>query len=102
VPQSQRDAAGPPLTLAVGLLFEDPHNPRTEFPEAELNELAEDVAQHGIVQRIVVHSADAAGRYQIHFGAKRFCAALRAGLPKVPVVIRWATTDPDTAEPNTI
>jgi ParB family transcriptional regulator, chromosome partitioning protein len=87
------DATVAPWMLPVGLLFEDPHNPRTEFPESELTELADDIRQHGILQPIVVHPANADGRHQIHFGAKRFRAAMRAGLVEVPVVIRAATAD---------
>jgi len=85
---------GEPLLLPLAALFEDPANPRTEFPQAELNELAEDIRQHGILQPIVVHPADATGRFCIQFGAKRFRAAARAGLLKVPVTVRQAAADP--------
>jgi ParB family transcriptional regulator, chromosome partitioning protein len=93
-PTAPRASQGKPLRLAVALLCEDPNNPRTEFPEGEMNELAEDIRQHGVLQPIVVHPADAAGRYRIHFGAKRWRAAQRAGLAEVPVVVRDAVTDP--------
>jgi len=85
---------GRPLLVALAQLFEGPDNPRTEFPESEIEELADDIRQHGILQAIVVHPADAAGRYQIHFGAKRLRAARRAGLEEVPVVVRDAPADP--------
>ena len=75
-------------------LYEDAYNPRTEIPEAELDELAHDIRQHGILQPIVVHPADAAGRYQIHFGAKRWRAAQRIGLLEVPLVVRDGPTSP--------
>lgn len=75
-------------------LFEDANNPRTEIPEAALDELANDIRQHGILQPIVVHPADAAGRHQIHFGAKRWRAAQRIGLLEVPVVVRDGPTNP--------
>lgn len=87
---------GVPLMLAVDLLREGPNNPRTEFPEAELRELAEDIRQHGVLQPIVVHPADEQGRHRIHFGAKRWRAAQLAGLTEVPVVVRDAPTDPYT------
>jgi len=87
---------GQPLIVATASLFEDPNNPRTEFPQAELDELVEDIRQHGILQPIVVHSADAAGRLQIHFGSKRWRAARLAGLLEVPVVVRDAQSDPYT------
>jgi ParB-like nuclease domain len=55
-------AHGQPLILPISALEEDPTNPRTEFPESELDELADDIRQHGILQPIVVHLADANGR----------------------------------------
>ena len=85
---------GRPSMVPVTSLYEDTNNPRTEFPEAELNELAEDICQHGILQPIVVHPADSEGRYRIHFGAKRLRAAQRAGLQEVPVVLRAKAADP--------
>jgi hypothetical protein len=40
------NSAGQPLMLPRSSLREDPNNPRTEFPESELEELAEDIRQH--------------------------------------------------------
>jgi len=96
LPKRKVNAIAPPPLVATTSLFEDPGNPRTEFSEVELDELAEDVRQHGILQPIVVHPADADGRYRIHFGSKRWRAALRLGLQDVPVVIRDAAADPYT------
>lgn len=87
-------APGQPLSVPLSALYEDPTNPRTEFPPQELDELADDIRQHGILQPIVVHPMDAGGKYRIHFGAKRFRAAARAGLAQVPVVVREAPADP--------
>jgi ParB family chromosome partitioning protein len=79
---------GVPLVLPVDRLEEDPANPRTEFPDAEIAELAQDIALRGILQPIVVRRAgDDDTRYRILFGAKRLRAAKRAGLESVPVVI---------------
>ena len=85
--------AGKPLLVAVLRLIEDPNNPRSEFPEAEIEELAEDIRQRGILQPLVVHSAQGDGRHCIHFGAKRLRAAIRAGLHEVPVVVRDVHAD---------
>jgi ParB-like nuclease domain len=46
------------LIVPLDRLCEDPNNPRTEFPESEINELADDIRQQGILQPIVVHPAD--------------------------------------------
>ncbi|BAL96341.1 ParB/RepB/Spo0J family partition protein [Rubrivivax gelatinosus] len=88
-----KGAAGPAF-VATDCLVEDPDNPRTELPAAELDELAEDIRRHGVLQPIVVHPADDQGRHKIHFGAKRWRAAQRIGLAQVPVVVRAAPADP--------
>jgi ParB family transcriptional regulator, chromosome partitioning protein len=87
-------SAGRPLLVPLDRLIEDPNNPRTEFPEAEIDELAESIRQHGILQPLVVSRADATGRHRIHHGAKRCRAARGAGLSEVPVVVRDAPADP--------
>lgn len=88
-----RSSLALPLMVPVTLLDEDPNNPRTEFPEAALEELAADIHQRGVLQPLVVHPADSGGRYRIHFGAKRLRAAIRAGLHEVPVVVRDMPAD---------
>jgi len=85
---------GEPLLLSVALLDEDSDNPRTEFADADLEELVEDIRLNGILQPLVVHPADSAGRHRIHFGAMRLRAAVRAGLQQVPVVVRALAADP--------
>jgi ParB family chromosome partitioning protein len=87
-------SAGRPLLVPLDRLIEDPNNPRTEFPEAEIDELAESICQHGILQPLVVCPANATGHYRIHHGAKRIRAARLAGLSDVPVVVRDAPADP--------
>jgi len=84
------------VQVATHLLDEDSNNPRTEYPEAELAELTEDIREHGILQPIVVHPADGQRRHLIHFGSKRLRAARRAGLNYVPVVVRDKAADPYT------
>jgi ParB family chromosome partitioning protein len=93
---ARRGVPSAPQLLPLTALCEDPDNPRTEFPESELNELADDIRQNGILQPIVVHPADEQGRHRIHFGAKRWRAAQRAGLTEVPVVVRDTPADPYT------
>lgn len=93
-PAAPGAAARSPSMVPTASLYEDANNPRTEIPDVELDELADDIRQHGILQPIVVHRADREGRHQIHFGAKRWLAAQRIGLLEVPVVVRDGPANP--------
>jgi ParB family chromosome partitioning protein len=78
---------GHAFLLSVDCLEEDPANPRTEFPDQEITQLAQDIASRGILQPIVVRPTADQGRYRVLFGAKRLRAAKEANLSAVPVVI---------------
>ena len=86
-------ADGLPLLVSVDCLEEDPSNPRTEFPDGEIAELAQDISLRGILQPIVVCRATDDGRYRVVFGAKRLRAAKQANLNAVPVVIGSGSHD---------
>ncbi len=81
------------MMVPVSMLYEDANNPRTDFPGDTLDELAADIQQRGVLQPLVVHPADDDGRHQVHFGAKRLRAAIRAGLHEVPIVVRDLPAD---------
>jgi ParB family chromosome partitioning protein len=78
--------AGGPLLLDIDLLDPSPYQPRTKFPEAALEELAQSIRSSGIIQPLVVRRIGA--RYQLIAGERRWRAALRAQLLRVPVVLR--------------
>ncbi|HTS13888.1 MAG TPA: ParB/RepB/Spo0J family partition protein [Candidatus Limnocylindrales bacterium] len=86
-------AAAPALAPSDGLLQIDidlidpsPYQPRTRFREEALDELARSIQSSGIVQPLVVRKIGA--RYQLIAGERRWRAAQRASLQRVPVVIR--------------
>src|SRR5918997_1072621 len=72
----------------------EPNNlqPRTRFDEAQLEELAQSIKSNGIVQPILVRRVGGE-RYQLVAGERRWRAAQRAGLQKVPAVIREVPDD---------
>ena len=78
--------AGGPLMLDIDLLDPSPYQPRTRFSEAALEELAQSIRSSGIIQPLVVRKIGA--RYQLIAGERRWRAALRAQLLRVPVVLR--------------
>jgi ParB family chromosome partitioning protein len=78
--------AGGPLLLDIDLLDPSPYQPRTRFAEAALEELAQSIRSSGIIQPLVVRKIGA--RYQLIAGERRWRAAQRAQLLRVPVVLR--------------
>jgi ParB family chromosome partitioning protein len=78
--------AGGPLLLDIDLLDPSPYQPRTRFAESALEELAQSIRSSGIIQPLVVRRIGA--RYQLIAGERRWRAAQRAQLLRVPVVVR--------------
>ena len=64
----------------------NPHQPRHDFDEEELQALADSITEHGILQPLTVREL-ASGYYQIIAGERRWRAARLAGLQEVPAVI---------------
>ena len=74
------------LDLDVDLLRPNRFQPRTAIDEAGIEELARSIKSNGVIQPIVVRKAD--NGYEIIAGERRWRASQRAGLLKVPVVVR--------------
>jgi ParB family chromosome partitioning protein len=79
------------LELDLDLIEPNSEQPRTRFTETNLDELAQSIRSNGIVQPIVVRKRG--GRYQIVAGERRWRAAQRAGLHKIPAVVREVSDD---------
>jgi ParB family chromosome partitioning protein len=65
-----------------------PLNPRKNFPDVELDELATSIREKGLVQPIIVRPLDVGAGYEIVAGERRWRAAQRAAQRTVPVIIR--------------
>jgi ParB family chromosome partitioning protein len=89
-PPRERDS-GSPVELDLDLLTPNPRQPRTHIDEAPLEDLAQSIRANGVIQSIVVRKVGA--RYEIVAGERRWRAAQRAGLLKVPVVVREIPDD---------
>jgi ParB family transcriptional regulator, chromosome partitioning protein len=74
------------LDVDIDLLRPNRFQPRTNVDEANIEELARSIRSHGVIQPIVVRKVD--DGYEIVAGERRWRASQRAGLLKVPIVVR--------------
>ena len=86
-PKPRTEAVSAIQELSLGDIYPNPYQPRTEFDEEALNELAASIRSIGIVQPITVRSVDG-GKYEIIAGERRFRASKLAGLETIPAYIR--------------
>ena len=75
----------------VELLKPNPLQPRMKFDDRAIDELAKSIKETGIVQPVLVVPDD--GQYKIIVGERRWRAAQKAGLKKIPVMIRNMTPE---------
>jgi ParB family chromosome partitioning protein len=76
-----------PAAMAVDLIDRGRYQPRRDFDEDKLRELADSIAAQGVVQPVVVRPV-AGGRYELIAGERRWRAAQLAGLHEIPAVVR--------------
>jgi len=98
--QKEEEAPAAPVpvqTLPVTSLRPNRFQPRTQFDDSAIEELAESIRAQGVIQPIVV-ALDADGAYTIIAGERRWRASRRAGLETVPVVVRSVSDDRELLE----
>ncbi|AQX20555.1 ParB/RepB/Spo0J family partition protein [Bartonella sp. WD16.2] len=75
--------------VSIELISRNLNNPRRHFTDLELENLAQSIRQHGIVQPVLVRpSPHHPGRFELIAGERRWRAAQRANLNQLPVIIR--------------
>ena len=75
-------------TVSISDLSRNPYQPRQHFSEEKLEELANSIRKNGIIQPIAVRESNTqSGKYEIIAGERRWLAAQRAGLHKIPVTV---------------
>ena len=73
----------------ISLISPNPANPRRLFRDEELSDLADSIRAHGVVQPVIVRPAPGKpGSYELIAGERRWRAAQRAGLERIPVIIK--------------
>ena len=78
--------------ISISEIRPNPYQPRKEFDEEGLAELAESIRQNGVFQPIIVRKSSVKG-YEIIAGERRYRAALMVGLETVPVVVKNYNTE---------
>ena len=74
--------------VAIADLSRNPYQPRQNFKEEKLEELANSIRKNGIIQPIAVRlSKSSSGKYEIVAGERRWLAAQKAGLHEIPVTV---------------
>jgi len=87
--KAQSPAEGGPSMLSIDQIKPNPQQPRQQFDPEKLQELADSIKEHGLIQPIVASKNGAT--YQIIAGERRWRAAQLAGLKSVPVFIKETT-----------
>jgi len=80
--------SGAPLRLPITSIDEDPDQPRQEFDDESLAELAETIKDRGVRQPVSVRAHPSEpGRWMLNFGARRLRASKLAGLSEIPAFV---------------
>lgn len=85
---------GPVFLIEVDKIVPNPQQPRREFDEAALNELAQSIQEVGLIQPIVVSKIEKETEsgtevvYQLIAGERRWLASKRLGLPRIPAIVK--------------
>lgn len=82
---------GEQRVVQISEVKSSPLNPRRDFRDEELAELADSIRTKGLVQPILVRPAGMTGGYEIVAGERRWRAAQKAGVHTIPVIIRELT-----------
>jgi len=84
VPES---TPAPSEAIDVARIQSNPWQPRTKFDETQLEQLADSIRRHGVVQPIVVRKISE-GQFQLVAGERRLIASKKAGLDRIPAIVK--------------
>lgn len=87
-PLEKRQQTSKSNMISISDLIRNPYQPRQNFKEEKLEELANSIKKNGIIQPIAVRlNKNETGKYEIVAGERRWLAAQKAGLHEIPVTI---------------
>ncbi|MHC4473441.1 MAG: ParB/RepB/Spo0J family partition protein, partial [Planctomycetota bacterium] len=80
-----------PFTVDCASIGPNPYQPREDLDEAGITDLTDSIREHGVLQPVVVRRVT--GGYELVAGERRWRAALRLGLSRIPAVVKEVTDD---------
>ncbi|SHF03722.1 chromosome segregation DNA-binding protein [Thermoanaerobacter uzonensis DSM 18761] len=86
IPEYRTEESQGVETINIAYIHPNQYQPRKQFDEDSLKELAESIKQNGVIQPIIVRKVDSG--YQIVAGERRWRAARIAGLSEIPAIVR--------------
>ncbi len=89
--ESKEQTPSPISEVATKLIFPNRYQPRHNFDQEKLEELRDSIIENGIIQPLIVTEQEE-GRYELIAGERRLQAAKLAGIERVPIVVREATS----------
>lgn len=85
--------ASPASEIAIDEIQPNPFQPRRDFDESALEELAASIREHGLLQPVLVRPSPEGSGYHLIAGERRWRASRKAGLTTVPALVREFTDD---------
>ena len=86
IPQLEQAPDSGVLEIRIQEIIPNKNQPRKEFDEEKLQELSHSISQHGVIQPILVSKVQ--NGYEIIAGERRWRAAMKAGIKKIPVILK--------------
>lgn len=87
-PESAGDSGGTPREVPIDAISPNPWQPRSKMDPHKLEDLAQSIRIHGVMQPLVVTSSDEIGKFTLIAGERRWRASGIAGLKTVPIIIK--------------
>lgn len=86
IPSDEASEGSPIVQLDPSAIHADPLQPRQVFDDSKMDELAASLREHGVIQPLIVRQVG--NNYKLVAGERRLRAAVKAGIGKVPAVVR--------------
>lgn len=85
--EPEQEIYGSVIRIKISEIIPDPNQPRKEFNEADLHELAESIKNIGVLQPIAVHKAPEDIKFHLIYGERRLRASEMAGIADIPCIL---------------